>query len=238
MPSLATSFGCSRAFRLGRSLAISILLLATAGWAEAPMAAEALAKRIDAHYNALRSVEVRFAQVYDGMGMHRVERGTLLLARGGRLHEGKMRWTYSEPAGKLFVFDGRYGYFYTPGQSGVQRVPAKELQAGDGDPRSPLALFLGHAGLTKQLSEVAVTPAREGEVTLSGVPRGMERRVARIAVTASPDGEIHELRIEETDGAANDFHFSAEHADVPARASDFEFTPPPGARVVSGMPPM
>ncbi len=205
--------------------------------AQAPVAA-ALAQRIDAHYNALRSVEVEFTQGYDGMGMHRVERGTLLLARGGRFHEGRMRWTYSDPPGKLFVFDGKNGYFYTPGQSEVQKVPAKELEAGDGDPRSPLALFLGHAALSKQLLEVKVSPAAGGDETLSGVPRGMERRVARLAVTASPDGEIHELRIEEVDGAANEFHFSHERADVAAPASAFAFTPPPGAHVVSGMPPM
>ncbi len=85
--------------------------------------AEQLARVIDAHYNALRSLQVGFNESYNGMGMHRVERGELLLARGGPLHGGRMRWTYAAPAGKLFVFDGRDAYFYTPGQSEVQRVP-------------------------------------------------------------------------------------------------------------------
>ncbi len=213
-------------------MAVPALLPVANAQAKAP--AQLLAKKIDARYNALRSLEVGFTQVYDGMGMHREERGTLLLKKGGRLHEGKMRWTYSQPAGKLFVFDGRDGYFYTPGQSEVQRVPAKQLD----DLRSPLALLLGHAELATQLEKLEITPAANGEETLSGVPRGLERRVARVAVTAAPDGVIHELAVEEVDGARNVFRFSDEQENAPAPASAFAFTPPPGTQVVGGMAPM
>lgn len=202
-------------------------------WAQGNPALAA-ARHIDAHYNALRSLGVRFTQSYDGMGLHRVERGTLLLSKSGALHGGKMRWTYAEPAGKLFVFDGRDGYFYTPGQSEVQRMPAKQLD----DLRSPLALLLGHADLAKQLSGLTLATDANGRQTLSGVPRGLERRVSRLSATASPDGVIDRLEIEELDGSRNRFDFADEQPNAPIAPGAFAWTPPPGTHVVSGMPPI
>jgi outer membrane lipoprotein carrier protein len=218
--------------RLSRFLLASAFLLAHSTLAQG--LPQQLANTIDTHYNSLHSLSVEFTQSYDGMGMHRVERGTLLLSKGGRLHEGKMRWTYSEPAGKLFVLDGKNAYFYTPGQSEVQRVPAKQLD----DLRSPLALLLGHADLVKQLGGLAVKPARDGDATLSGVPYGLEQRVMRLEITAGPDGSIRELVIEEADGARNSFQFSAEQPNAPAPAAAFVFTAPPGTHIVNGMPPI
>ncbi len=229
-------------------LLVSTWLAACAGLpllaqnAAAAVTAQTFAGRIDAHYNALHSLQVQFTQAYDGMGLHRVERGTLLLAKAGRLHAGpsagKMRWTYAEPAGKLFVLDGKNAYFYTPGQSEVQRVPAKQLLSSGNDLRSPLALLLGHAELAKQLSGLTLTPAAGGGGTLSGVPRGLEKRVARLSVTASPDGTIRELAVEELDGARNRFEFAGEQSNAAAPASAFVFTPPPGTHVVEGEPPI
>jgi outer membrane lipoprotein carrier protein len=193
-----------------------------------------LAEAIDTHYNHLHSLQVHFTQTYDGMGMNRVEKGTLLLGKGGRLHEGKMRWTYTQPAGKLFVFDGTFAYFYTPGQTEVQRVPAKQLD----DLRSPLALLLGHADLVKQLDGMTMTPAPDGEATLVGVPKGLSDRVSELKITATSRGVIHTLVIEDKDGARNSFTFSDEQPNIPAPNGAFHFTPPPGTHVVSGMAPI
>ena len=228
-----------------RQAAAAYAPVKTAQSSPATLAAKLLSAKIDAHYNKLHSLSVQFTQSYDGMGMHRVERGTLLLSKSGRLHAGKMRWTYSQPAGKLFVLDGKDAYFYTPGQSEAQRVPAKQLLASGDDLRSPLALLLGHAALARQLAGLTLTPlpdslvgSASGDSTLSGVPRGLERRVARLSVTASPEGVIHELVIEETDGARNSFQFSGEQPNAPAPAGAFVFTPPPGTHIVDGMPPI
>ncbi len=198
------------------------------------LAAPALAAAIDAHYDHLRSLSVQFTQSYDGMGMHRVERGTLLLGKAGRLRAGRMRWSYTEPVGKLFVFDGRFAYFDTPGQSEVQRVPAKQLD----DLRSPLALLLGHAELARQLTGLTLTQAADGDSTLSGVPKGLERRLSSLQITASPAGVIHDLVVEEVDGSRSSFHFVGEQGDVPTPADAFVYTPPPGKQVVDGMPPI
>lgn len=225
----------ARSTRIRHTLLAAVFLLAgAAGAAQPQQTARSFAAAIDGHYNHLSSLQVQFTQTYDGMGMDRVEKGTLLLSKGGRMHEGKMRWTYTQPEGKLFVLDGKYGYFYTPGQGEVQRMPAKQLS----DLRSPLALLLGHAELAKQLDGLTLTPAADGDATLSGVPRGMAKRVSELEVTASAHGVIRKLVIEETDGARNSFTFSNEQPDIPTGASDFVFKPPLGTHVVEGMPPV
>lgn len=193
------------------------------------MSADALASRIDHHYNSLHSLEVDFTQEYAGMGMDRREAGVLLLRK-----PGKMCWTYSKPAGKLFVLDGHNGYFYSPGDTTAQRVPVKELD----DLRSPLRLLLGHANLAKELTGLAIDPDGNGVYTLTGIPRGLEKRVASLSITATSEGVIEQMQIEETDGIRNSFVFSNEKTNVPAPDADFVFAPPAGVPVVDGMPPV
>lgn len=193
------------------------------------LSADALAKQIDKHYDSLHSLEINFTQQYAGMGMNRTEAGVLLLKKPGR-----MRWTYSKPAGKLFILDGRNGYFYSPGDTTAQRVPAKQLD----DLRSPLSLLLGHTRLEKELTGLAIASNADGTYTLTGIPRGLERRVSSFSVTATADGIIQRMQIDETDGILNVFRFSGERSNAPAPNSAFTFTPPTGVHIVVGMPPV
>ncbi|HEX3472057.1 MAG TPA: outer membrane lipoprotein carrier protein LolA [Silvibacterium sp.] len=197
--------------------------------AQSPLTANALADRIDRHYNSLRSLEVRFAQQYDGMGMNRKETGVLLLKK-----PGKMRWTYSQPAGKLFILDGSDGYFYSPGDTEVQRVPVKKLD----DMRSPLRLLLGHTKLAQELTALTIAPQADGTYVLTGIPKGMEKRVAAFSVTATPEGIIQSIRVEEIDGITNTFQFIGETPNVAAPDASFVFIAPAGVNVVNGMPPV
>lgn len=193
--------------------------------------AQVLAGRVDKHYNALHSLRVNFVQQYDGMGMHRQETGVLLLKKPGR-----MRWNYAQPPGKLFVLDGKDAYFYSPGESTVQRVSAKKLD----DLRSPLRLLLGHAQLAKELSNLQIAPSGYGgsAFELTGVPKGMEQRVESFQLTVTADGIIQAIRVEEKDGSVTRFSFTGEQDNVPASDSDFVFKAPPGVTVINGLPPV
>jgi outer membrane lipoprotein carrier protein len=199
-------------------------------WAQpSPLTVPALADRIDQHYNSLHSLEVQFTQTYEGMGMNRKEAGVLLLRKPGR-----MRWTYAQPAGKLFVLDGKYGYFYSPGDTEVQRVPVKKLD----DMRSPLRLLLGHTKLEQELTGLQIMPQADGTYLLTGIPKGLEKRVASFSLTATADGTIRAMKIEETDGITNAFAFSDEKANAPAPDAEFVFNVPAGVKVVEGLPPV
>ena len=127
------------------------------------MSAAGIAAKVDGHYNALHSLEVHFVQTYTGMGMNRRESGVLLLKKPGR-----MRWTYTDPDGKLFVLDGKDGYFYSPGESEVQKVDEKKLD----DLRSPLRFLLGHTELEKELTGLTGDAGWERRVGTGGRTEG------------------------------------------------------------------
>jgi outer membrane lipoprotein carrier protein len=194
----------------------------------APSAAQ-LAAAVDHHYNVLHRLRVNFTESYAGMGMDRHESGVLLLEKPGR-----MRWNYAEPAGKVFVLDGKYGWFYTPGDAQVQQIPAKKLD----DLRSPLRFLLGHAQLTKELEGLTMAPADGGLFRLRGVPRGMEQRVRSLELLVSREGTIRSMTLEELDGSRTSFAFKDEQANPVMAADTFRFVPPDGVQVVEGAPPV
>jgi outer membrane lipoprotein carrier protein len=188
-----------------------------------------LAQRVDRHYNQLHSLKAGFTESYEGLGMRRTESGTLLLLKPGR-----MRWDYSAPAGKLFLLDGKYAWFYSRGDAQVQRIPAKELD----DLRSPLRFLLGHTELEKELNNLTLSGAPNGHFTLTGQPKGQEKRVSRLTLTVTAEGAITAMEIEEADGALTRFTFTGEAPNTPIPAEAFHFTPPAGVPVVDAMPPV
>lgn len=188
----------------------------------------AVVRAVDAHYNHLRSLRTEFSETYEGMGLHRTEAGTLLLSKPGR-----MRWSYTEPAGKVFVMDGKFAWSYAPGDAQAQRISAKQMD----DLRSPLRLLLGHTELERELTGITVAAEAGGSV-IRGVPRGQEVRLKQLVVHVTAAGQIQSLRLEEVDGAATEFRFRGIEENVPVAARDFVFTPLAGVPVVDGMAPI
>ncbi len=214
-----------------RWAALLSLAVAATACAQQPTAA-ALAKKVDAHYNHLHSLETRYTERYQGMGMDRSETGTLTLLKPGR-----MRWAYDSPPGKVFLLDGTNAISYTPGDAEATRFPEKRLD----DLRSPLRFLLGHTELEKELQGLSVTLVNlngQAGYTLWGTPVGMDQRVKSLAVTVDAQGVIHMLRVEETDGAITTFSFSEMHENVPVNDADFRFIPPAGVVIIDGANPV
>jgi outer membrane lipoprotein carrier protein len=219
--------------RGGWMLAVALLPICLYAQTHAPSAsnpdAQDVAQRVDRHYNQLHSLKAGFSESYQGLGIRRTESGTMLLLKPGR-----MKWEYSQPAGKLFLLDGKYAWFYSRGDSQVQRIPAKKLD----DMRSPLRFLLGHTQLERELSHLRLVPAANGHFTLTGQPKGQERRVRQLKLIVTSDGAILSLEVEETDGALTRFTFSGEQPNAPVSAGAFHFTPPAGVPVVDALPPV
>ena len=188
----------------------------------------ALIRRVDGHYNHLRSLRARYTEHYSGMGLDRTESGTLTLKK-----PGLMRWSYDAPSGKLFVLDGKFAWFYTPGDAQVSRSAAKQLD----DLRSPLRLLLGHTQLAKELDQIATEPDG-ARFRITGVPKGMAQRVHLLTLIVAPNGAIERMKLEETDGATTEFTFSGIEEDIPLPPAEFIFTPPPGIPLVEAQPPI
>ena len=222
--------------RGGLGIAIAALLsMCLCGQRPAPASkggapdAHELAKRVNEHYNKLHALRANFTESYAGLGMHRQESGTLLLAKPGR-----MRWDYASPAGKLFVLDGKYAWFYTQGDAQVQRIPAKQLD----DLRSPLRFLLGHTELEKELVNLTLKRAPDGAFILTGQPKGQEQRIPRLALTVTAAGAITGIEIEEIDGAITGFTFSGETPNPAIPTGAFRFAPPAGVPVIDALPPV
>jgi outer membrane lipoprotein carrier protein len=209
-----------------RVLLLGFLLFPRTGLCADP--AQQLAQRVDKYYNGLHSLRTAFTESFHGMGIDREESGTLLLRKPGKMH-----WSYTHPAGKIFMLDGKYAWFYSPGDAQVERVSASQLD----DLRSPLRFLLGHTQLQKELDGLTLSETSDG-LQLSGVPKGMEKRVEKIVLGVSPDGVIHSMSILEIDGARTAFTFKDSQANAPAPDSDFVFHVPAGVPVVDGLPPI
>ena len=202
--------------------------------ANPPLVTE-LAKRVDSHYNRLQSLKTAFTERYEGLGMARSESGIMLLRK-----PGKMRWEYKETAGKLFVLDGKYAWFYTPGQSQVQRIPASKLD----DLRSPLRFLLGHTKIESELENLKLYRNRSEQTgsathyTISGIPKGQQKRISKLSLGITETGAITSIEIAEVDGAKTSFTFANEEPNATIPESAFHFTPPAGVPVVDALPPV
>jgi outer membrane lipoprotein carrier protein len=230
---MKTAILTRRSRALGARCALLFLLIFSfAGLSfavEAPPSAQELAQRVDHRYNSLQSLKADFSESYEGLGIKRSESGTLLLHKPGR-----MKWDYASPAGKLFVLDGKFAWFYSAGDPQVQRIPSKELD----DLRSPLRFLLGHTELEKELNNLTMAPAPNGNFTLTGQPRGQENRIRRLTLTVTPAGSIDGIEVQETDGAITRFVFSNQQPNAAIPAEAFRFTPPKGVPVVDAPPPV
>jgi len=217
--------------RGGSLLAAALLSSCVCAQKPSPSAPTAhdLAARVDRHYNQLHSLKAGFSETYQGMGVKRTESGTMLLLKPGR-----MKWDYTSPQGKIFLLDGKFAWFYTRGDRQVQRIPAKELD----DLRSPLRFLLGHTELEKEMNGLTVAAAPNGCFTLTGQPKGQEKRVTRVTLTLTAEANILAIEIEEPDGALTRFSFTSEQPNVAIPEETFHFTPPAGVPVVNALPPV
>jgi outer membrane lipoprotein carrier protein len=193
------------------------------------LSANDLAKRVDDHYNHLQSLKASFKEQYDGLGMHRSESGVMMLRKPGR-----MRWEYESTAGKVFVLDGKYAWFYAPGDTQVQRIAASQLD----DLRSPLRFLLGHTRIESELRGLTLASGQGGTYTLSGQPKGEQKRIAKLALSVTAAGVITDIEIEEVDGAETRFSFTGEDPNARIPESAFHFNPPGGVPVVDALPPV
>jgi len=200
-----------------RILLSFLILLSSFSFADD--AAKEAAKRVDAHYNALKTMRTEFQETLEGAGMHRNESGVLELKK-----PGKMRWDYNQPTQKLFVSDGKTAYFYTPGERQARKAPVKKLD----DLHSPLRYLLGKSRLEDELEDMKL----EGNV-LSGSPKHMKDRLSRIWLTLNAKNQIERIAIEEVDGTRTEFVFSNITENVPLADSRFKFTSPPGVEMVN-----
>ena len=185
-----------------------------------------LLTEVERHYNRAQTLSVYFTETYSIAGRkHRPESGQLLLRKPGR-----MRWIYSEPAGKLFVSDGHNVYLYTADDN---RVEQSKLKASE-DMRAPLAFLLGKLDMKKEFRGFEIKPAPNGtylvaEAKNDRVPYG------KVQMLIGQASEIKDLIVNGRDGSVLHFSFRDEAVNPAIADAEFHFVPPPGADVVQAV---
>ncbi|HEX8615954.1 MAG TPA: outer membrane lipoprotein chaperone LolA [Thermoanaerobaculia bacterium] len=172
---------------------------------------------------AMNGMEASFTHRFTAKGFKnsQVESGSVIF---GSLPA--MRWSYSKPEQKLFVFDGASSWFYVPAdkQVTVGRVT-------DARKRELPFLLLGDAAARDKYF-VVKQQNRGGNVVTTLQPRDKKALVRAVTVTIAPSTHlISRIDYTDRDGNSTSFEFSGYHRRA-ASADTFKFVPPAGVQVV------
>ena len=197
------------------------LLAVCALAASAPL--DTLLKGVEARYNHAKTLEVLFTEQYTPPGhARRTESGKLLLRKPGR-----MRWDYSQPAGKLFLSDGKMLWLYTPAENRVEKMKFQETE----DMRAPLAFLLGKLHFDKEFRNLQSKP--DGNFTrITAEPRTENLPYSNVEFVVTPENIIREVKVTGYDKSILDFTFNQEKVDPPLADGLFQFQMPEGAELV------
>lgn len=178
---------------------------------------------VEQRYNRARTLEVHFEQTYDAPSRGPItESGELFLRKPGR-----MRWQYTQPAGKLFLSDGKYTFLYTPSNNRVERTKVKETD----DLRAPLSFLLGKLNFQREFRHFVFR--KEGEDTwIKAEPRSDKTPFTEVEFRVSPSYEILQLIIAGDTASTMEFRFAQEKLNPPLPEAMFRFKAPAGAEVV------
>ena len=190
------------------------------------MPADSLIRQVQDRYNNARTLSVQFTENYSLLGHRRPpETGTLTLRK-----QGKMRWDYTRPTGKLFISDGKTVYLYTAVDNRVEKVPLKDTE----DMRAPLAFLLGKLEMKKEFRDFTVSEG-EGGSWLKAFAKTDRVPYKTVEMLIAPDGSVRQMKIAGRDESLLTYIFEDEKLNPPVAESAFHFAIPPGAQVVDAV---
>jgi outer membrane lipoprotein carrier protein len=187
-------------------------------------AVAANAAEIDNAVAAIAGTESSFTQRFTpkGFSTSQVESGSVIF---GTLP--MMRWTYTKPEEKVFVFDGTQSWFYVAADKQVTVATLDDRRKSElpflliGDPAARERLFI-------------VTESKRGNsIVVSLQPRSASASIRNITMTIEPGTHlIRQLQYSDREGNRTEFDFSGFRRKT-GSPELFRFTPPAGVEVVS-----
>jgi chaperone LolA len=172
---------------------------------------------------AMSGMEASFTHRFTAKGFKtsQVESGSVVF---GTLPS--MRWTYTTPEQKLFVFDGTNSWFYVPAD--------KQVMVGrvtDARKRELPFLLLGDPA-ARDRHFIVKQQKRDGRIVATLQPRDAAAAIRTVTVTISPSNHlIQRIDYTDRDGNQTSFQFSGYHRRA-ASAGTFTFAPPAGVQVI------
>ena len=186
-------------------------------------AASAAEIELDRAAAAMSGMEASFTHRFTAKGFKnpQVESGSVVF---GALP--MMRWTYTRPEEKLFVFDGSSSWFYVPADKQVTLG-----RVNDARKRELPFLLLGDPAARERYF-VVKQQNRGGSVVTTLTPRDKASIVRTVTVTIAPSTHlIQSIDYTDRQGNRTSFSFSGYHRRA-ASAGTFRFDPPAGVQVI------
>lgn len=202
-----------------------------------PPATSTAAAQVQAFYDRSQSFEARFKQSYTHALYKRTDRssGHVVFAS-----QGRMRWDYDKPAGKVIVADGKQLTLYEPGEEGEPGYYVRQELA-----EAQLSLAMGFlTGKGKLMRDFRVT---ELDAKQAGYPQGkvidlrprtptpyFDRMLLYVLKAPTP-GVIQRVLIVDASGNRNRFDFDLKSLRFAPKLSPkrFRFVPPKNARRIN-----
>jgi chaperone LolA len=200
-----------------KSILTAALLLAAVTAGAAPIALDNAAR-------AMSGMEASFTHRFTAKGFKtsQSESGSVVFGTLPR-----MRWSYTAPEAKTFVFDGTNSWFYVPADKQVTTGRVTEARKRElpflmiGDPASRDRAFVVKEQKRGNSIVTTLTPRDKGSIMRS------------VTVTIAPSTNlIQSIEYADRDGNRTSFTFSGYHKRA-AGADTFRFAAPAGVQVIN-----
>lgn len=190
--------------------------------------AEEIGARVQQFYDSTKTFKASFEQTYTikVQNVKKVSTGKVTFEK-----PGKMNWVYDAPNGNRVMSDGNTIKVYEKENEQMFETPVKNSQYP-----AALSFLMGQGKLTKDFTLRLLDPAQmkfEGGYVLEGTPK--EATPAYQKLLLYVDAQTHQVRralILDAQGNRNRFDFSAPAVNQPVAKGEFDFTPPPGTKVI------
>jgi len=202
--------------------------------------AEAVAGRVQAHYDGIQDLSARFEQTTQSVTLGDSAPVPTLSARGSVVFAkpGRMRWSYEAPEPSLVVTDGATLWIYDPRAGEVQRMKVEGAFLSG----AAIQFLLGQGDLLAEF-EVESTDCLEARARRppSGVRLELRPRAPatyeRLVLVADPSsGEVRETTVHDLFGNVTRVRIEDARTNQAPAPELFRFQVPEGVRVLE-LPP-
>jgi outer membrane lipoprotein carrier protein len=183
----------------------------------------ASAAELDRAAAALVGTEAQFTQRFTPKGFKNSQTDSGVVVFGTL---PMMRWSYTRPEEKVFVFDGDRSWFYIPAEKQVTVTTIDEQR------RAELPFLIIGDPAARERHFVVRETSRAGTVITTLQPRDASALIRNVTITILPTTHaIQSVSYSDRDGNETTFSFSA-FSKRTLTADFFRFTPPAGVEVV------
>jgi chaperone LolA len=199
-------------------------LIITAALLFAALTVQAAPIALDNAAKAMSGMEASFTHRFTAKGFKtsQSESGTVVFGDLPR-----MRWSYTAPEKKVFVFDGTNSWFYVPADKQVTTGRVTEAR------KRELPFLLIGDPVARDRAFVVKQQNRGGKIVTTLQPRDKSSIMRSVTVTIAPSTNlIQSIDYTDRDGNSTSFHFSGYHKRA-ASADTFRFSAPAGVQVIN-----